>query len=399
MAAVDSSPPIRWGNTVFLLLTPALSIILPPIYWAQVGFSWAPIISMLVIWVLIGMSITMGYHRLFSHRAYKTTAPVRALLLLVGGAAWQNSAVEWCSLHRRHHRHVDTDRDPYNAKRGFWWSHMGWILVANPANDHSNVRDLLKDPLVRFQHNHFYKITILINVGVPVLLGLIFDDVLGMLLFAGLVRVVIVHHFTFCINSVAHIFGSQPWSLENTARDSWLVSLITFGEGYHNYHHTFESDYRNGPHWTNFDPCKWSVWTLSRLGLAQDLRRVPADVIIRRRFDERRGDLEQTLLGLGQRIDTWREEVSSRASQHAAVARQSVEGHLVRAEHTLDTALNDMRAARSAYAAARRAQAPRLELQQLKKAARSAHGTVKAAFKDWEQVLDDWSMMAMPATA
>jgi len=390
---------IIWGNAAFLTLTPLLSIILVPIYLWQVGFSWAPIISMILLWAMTGLGITAGYHRLFSHRTYKASAPVRLAFAVLGGAAWQNSVVEWCSDHRRHHRLVDTDGDPYNAQRGFWWSHMGWIMVEKQANDFSNVGDLMRDPICKWQHDHYYKITIPFNLGVPILLGLVFGDVWGMLLFAGLVRVVMVHHITFSINSFAHIFGSQSWSKDNSARDSWALSLFTFGEGYHNYHHAFETDYRNGPRWYNFDPSKWLVWCLSRVGLTRDMRRTPTDVILRRWFEAHREDMAEVLQSLAERIETWREEVAQRASEHAQAARLSLAGHLLRAEQRLDTALADMRAARNAYAAARRSKAPADVQRSLKTAALNAHRTMKAAFKDWEGVLTDWSDLAIPAPA
>jgi stearoyl-CoA desaturase (delta-9 desaturase) len=390
---------IIWGNAAFLTLTPLLSIILVPIYLWQVGFSWAPIISMILLWAMTGLGITAGYHRLFSHRTYKASAPVRLAFAVLGGAAWQNSVVEWCSDHRRHHRLVDTDGDPYNAQRGFWWSHMGWIMVEKQANDFSNVGDLMRDPICKWQHDHYYKITIPFNLGVPILLGLVFGDVWGMLLFAGLVRVVMVHHITFSINSFAHIFGSQSWSKDNSARDSWALSLFTFGEGYHNYHHAFETDYRNGPRWYNFDPSKWLVWCLSRVGLTRDMRRTPTDVILRRKFEAHREDMAEVLQSLAERIETWREEVAQRASEHAQAARLSLAGHLLRAEQRLDTALADMRAARNAYAAARRSKAPADVQRSLKTAALNAHRTMKAAFKDWEGVLTDWSDLAIPAPA
>jgi stearoyl-CoA desaturase (delta-9 desaturase) len=276
---------------------------------------------------------------------------------------------------------------------------MGWIMVEKQANDFSNVGDLMRDPICKWQHDHYYKITIPFNLGVPILLGLLFGDVWGMLLFAGLVRVVMVHHITFSINSFAHIFGSQSWSKDNSARDSWALSLFTFGEGYHNYHHAFETDYRNGPRWYNFDPSKWLVWCLSRVGLTRDMRRTPTDVILRRKFEAHREDMAEVLQSLAERIETWREEVAQRASEHAQAARLSLAGHLLRAEQRLDTALADMRAARNAYAAARRSKAPADVQRSLKTAALNAHRTMKAAFKDWEGVLTDWSDLAIPAPA
>jgi len=397
--ALEKPTKIIWGNAVFLFLTPLLSVILAPLYLVHYGFSWPPMIAALTLFALTGLGITSGYHRLWSHRTYKAAAPIRLILAIIGGSAWQNSIVEWCSDHRRHHRFVDTDEDPYNAQKGFWWSHMGWILVERSKNDFSNVKDLLRDPICKWQHDHYYKITIAFNVGVPLVLGLIFNEVLGMLLFAGLVRVVLVHHVTFCINSLAHMIGNQQWSRENSARDSWVLGMLTFGEGYHNYHHAFETDYRNGPLWYNFDPAKWLIWCMSKVNLAWDIRRTPADLVLRKRYEERREDMAEVLQTFGQRIETWREEVSERAAHHASAARQGLESHLLRAEERLENAFSDMRKARNAYAAARRSEASKRELQTLRAAAKHAHRSVKTAFSEWEQVLTDWTAVAVPVPA
>ncbi len=208
-----------------------------------------------------------------------------------------------------------------------------------------------------------------------------------------------VHHTTFLINSWAHIFGTQPYSDQNTARDCVWLAFLTHGEGYHNYHHAFETDYRNGPRWYNFDPGKWLIWVLSKLGLARDMRRTPADVVLRRRYEEQKDDFAVVLGSLGQRIETWRDEVSERASQHAQAARSTLESHLLRAEVRVEAALSEMRAARNAYALARRNKASKREIRNLKSAAKNAHRTVKTALSEWESVLSDWTAMAAPSPA
>jgi stearoyl-CoA desaturase (delta-9 desaturase) len=409
MSATETkTAPILWGNATFLTLTPVLALSLAPIYVWFNGFSWGPVIALMVLWIGTGLAITAGYHRLFSHRSYKAPAPIRLLFAILGAATWQNSVISWCSDHRRHHRRVDTDDDPYNAKRGFWWSHIGWVMVeSRHYGDYSNVPDLVADPICMWQHNHYMKISIAFNVGVPLMLGLLTGDVWGMLLFAGLVRVVVVHHFTFCINSIAHIWGRQPWGDGNTSRDSWWLSLLTFGEGYHNYHHAFESDYRNGPRWYNVDPSKWLIWALGRMGLATQLRKMPADVVLRRRFEERRAAFSAKLEQLGHRMETWRDEVTERATQRAEHAHTVLQTRLVRAESRLEDALADLRAARSAYVAARRSRRQntmmyrpsRQEIRSLRSAARSAHRSVKATLAEWEQLMGDWAALPIPATA
>ena len=135
---------------------------------------------------------------------------------------------------------------------------------------------------------YYWPLNLGFNFLIPSIFGLYTGDILGMLLYAGLVRIVVVHHFTFTINSFAHIWGEQPWSKRNTSRDNWLLSLISFGEGYHNYHHAFQTDYRNGPRWYNYDPSKWLIWSLSLIGVTSKLRRTSV-VVAQRRLEAHEG--------------------------------------------------------------------------------------------------------------
>lgn len=190
--------------------------------------------------MLTVFGISAGYHRLFSHRAYETGAFLRGLLLVLGATSFQTSALTWASAHRRHHRHVDTNLDPYNAKRGFWYSHIGWVLERKvepvPAIP---VPDLENDPLLRWQHRFAIPIGVAFGLMLPGLIGWLFGDPWGGLLLGGLLRLVVTYHLTFSINSLVHKFGKQPYSERSSARDSALAALLTMGEGYHNYHHTF----------------------------------------------------------------------------------------------------------------------------------------------------------------
>ena len=276
-----------WLHILFLTLTPLAMAILVP-WWAMThGITGAEILVMFLLWGISGLGITVGYHRLFSHRSFEAPAIIRLLSAILGGAAWQGSVIRWSSGHRHHHGKVDTDGDPYNAKRGFWWSHVGWIFFKNSIDDDfENVPDLKKDAICRWQHRWYMPLSTGFNLGVPALIGWFTGDLWGMLLFGCLVKVVLLHHCTFFINSLAHISGSQPWSIANTSKDNWLLSFFTFGEGYHNYHHAYGADYRNGPKAYNFDPGKWLIWCLQWLGLASHLKRVGHDVIYRRRFTE-----------------------------------------------------------------------------------------------------------------
>jgi stearoyl-CoA desaturase (delta-9 desaturase) len=192
--------------------------------------------------------------------------------------ALQNSALIWSAGHRAHHRYIDDpERDPYCARRGFWFSHIGWMLHDYPSGqpDFGFVRELQNDRLVMWQHRHYLPVALAMNFGVPLLLGWASGDLLGTLLLAGVLRLVVSHHLTFCINSLAHMIGVQPYTDENTARDNAAVALLTFGEGYHNFHHMFAHDYRNGVRWWQWDPTKWLIASLQPLGLTRRLKRTP----------------------------------------------------------------------------------------------------------------------------
>jgi stearoyl-CoA desaturase (delta-9 desaturase) len=243
-----------------------------------------PTIGLGLLWYLCsGLAITGGYHRLFAHGSYRCSPVVSFFCLLFGAAAVQNSALAWASDHRRHHACPDSEDDPYDARRGLWWSHIGWILRSGSARDYSNVRDLTKDRLIMLQHRFYSGAAFFMAAVVPALLGNIWHDALGAFLWAGCVRLVLQYHSTFAINSVAHRFGARPYSSRTSARDNLFVALLTMGEGYHNFHHRFPSDYRNGIRWIDYDPTKWFVYALEAVGLASDLKRTPPQAIARAR--------------------------------------------------------------------------------------------------------------------
>jgi stearoyl-CoA desaturase (delta-9 desaturase) len=206
------------------------------------------------------------------------------VILAVGGAmALQNSILHWSSDHRVHHRHVDdVDNDPYSARRGLWFSHIGWMLREYHTNRHKeyqNCKDLKKDKVVMWQHNNYLAIVLIANFGITGLLGWLNGNILSMILLAGVFRLVAVHHVTFFINSLAHHWGTRPYTENNTARDNGILAFFTFGEGYHNYHHIFEYDYRNGIRWWQYDPTKWLIKGLSFLRLTSNLRKCPEERI------------------------------------------------------------------------------------------------------------------------
>lgn len=269
----------RWGSIAFFILIHAAALIGAPLYIRQNG------VAAFTVWLsaLYGLAtilaITVGYHRLFSHVAFKAHPVVKAFCLFFGAATFQQSALKWSSLHRRHHQLTDTPEDPYNIKFGFWYAHMGWILFWKQPVDYANVPDLQKDRMVVFQHKYFQYCALIAGLVTPMVIGWTAGRTLEALLFAVAVRLVVVFHFTFFINSFAHTFGTQDYDARSSARDSWICAILTNGEGYHNFHHAFPADYRNGIRWYHWDPSKWIIYLCSLVGLTSDLKRSSADRI------------------------------------------------------------------------------------------------------------------------
>ena len=245
-----------------------------PLYGILYGYTWLDWTMFCLMYIVTGLGITVGYHRLLSHRSFECTGWVKAVFLVAGGWALENSALKWGADHIRHHANCDSHADPYNARRGFWHSHCGWLLVPDPYADEKYASRLRQDPLVMWQHRYYLQI-VLSGLALMFLIGYVHNGWVGgvgCFMLAGIGRTFAVLNSTFCINSICHLWGHQPYGHADSSRDSWWISLVTFGEGYHNYHHTYQSDYRNGPRWYNFDPSKWLIFILAKLGLASSLR-------------------------------------------------------------------------------------------------------------------------------
>src|SRR5882757_8248040 len=289
MAAIqEHSAPRNWTTTLMFAVTFGVAVTAVPWYGFTHGYHVAAWVSFTLLLGANGMAITCGYHRLFAHATYQAHPALKVAYLLFGAMALQNSALVWGATHRVHHCYIDDpERDPYCARRGFWFSHIGWMLRSYSSGDpdFSAARDLERDPLVRYQHRYYLPLALAMNVGLPLLLGWANGDMLGMFLLAGVLRLVISHHVTFLINSLAHIWGSQPYTEDNTARDNPIVALLTYGEGYHNFHHMFAHDYRNGVKAWQWDPSKWFIAFMSWAGLAWNLKRVPRFKIQRALLD------------------------------------------------------------------------------------------------------------------
>lgn len=285
---------IDWVPTLFLSVLPVVAVALTAAYVYLDGLSWGMVALFVVFYSLTAMSITAGYHRLWSHKTYEASKLLQWFLALFGAAAFQNSIYKWSVDHRLHHRYVDGEKDPYSISKGFWFAHMGWMCRKQdwPTEARAYGRDLEKDPIVMFQHRHYLPIAIVMGFFLPTLIGWMMGSALGGLAIGACLRIVALHHGTFLINSACHWWGKQPYTTENTARDNLMLAFLTFGEGYHNFHHLFATDYRNGIRWYHWDPTKWAIEINAKLGMAFNLKKTNEQLILKARIQKERSRVE-----------------------------------------------------------------------------------------------------------
>lgn len=275
---------LHWINILFFTITPLVGVVgtaylikkaaVPPQTW------WFSVIYLM----LTGLAITAGYHRLLAHKAYQARPLLQVAFLLMGAGAFEGSALEWCCDHRNHHRYLDQELDPYSIQKGFWHAHLLWLFQGETLHyNFSNVQDLQTSPLIRWQQKYYLWLAILMGFVFPTAVASLWGDPLGGLVIAGALRMTINHHVTFAINSVCHCFGKRTYAQNISARDNWLTSLFTYGEGFHNFHHQFPGDYRNGIRFFHYDLTKWFIVGMSMLGLAKELKRVDPALIHRYR--------------------------------------------------------------------------------------------------------------------
>ncbi|KAI0368864.1 hypothetical protein BV20DRAFT_1044725 [Pilatotrama ljubarskyi] len=271
----DRSPPparIWWSNATFFVAThiaAAIAVYLrPPSQVPRLS-----LLFMLAFWQAASMGITVGYHRLYSHRAFRAALPVRTLVALLGASAFQGSIKWWCLRHRLHHRFTDDPaHDPYAATRGLFWSHMGWIFFKSRYERLESIDrgDLERDPVVRVQHKYYVPLALITGFAFPPIVGMLWNDPMGAFVYAGLVARL--------LSALAHWDGLQPYSDDNTSRTNLVLALLTCGEGNHNFH-SFPHDFRSGPAPLDWDPSKWVILLLQSLGLASGLRRARVEEI------------------------------------------------------------------------------------------------------------------------
>lgn len=288
-----------------------LAILLPLVALAAgIVLAWGDAFDWVQASIFAGMSlftalgVTVGFHRLFTHRSFETVAPVRAILAVLGSMSVQGPLIQWVGEHRRHHQHSDGDHDPHSPHRhtggswgdslwgtirGFFHAHMGWLFRATGRGAARYTRDLRADPMIRFISRKFVWWVIL-GLALPAVLGglitLSWEGAFLGFLWGGMVRVLMNHHITWSVNSVCHLWGSHPFRSGDHSRNNAVVGVLALGEGWHNNHHAFPTSARHGLRWWELDASYWVIRALEAVGLAWKVR-VPDAVRVGARRVER----------------------------------------------------------------------------------------------------------------
>jgi stearoyl-CoA desaturase (delta-9 desaturase) len=249
------------------------------------GFGWIELGLLLGMYALTAVGITVGFHRLFTHRSFETNEVVRFVLAVLGSMAVQGNLLKWVAIHRRHHQHSDEPDDPHTPHhsgrglpglvRGAWHAHVGWAFVPDPPHLSRYVKDLRRSPAIRVA-SALFPLWVVLGLALPAVMGWLAiggwsGAVLG-LIWGGLIRVFLVHHVTWSINSACHIWGTRPFVSGDESRNNLVFGVLAFGEGWHNNHHAFPTSARHGLRWWEVDFSYWMIKAMTWCGLAWQVR-------------------------------------------------------------------------------------------------------------------------------
>ncbi len=282
------SMPVRIANFLTIVL-PFLSLIVAAVFLWGNDFNWLYLGLMLGMYFLTAMGITVGFHRLYTHRAFEAARPVKLILGVLGSMSVEGPLLRWVAVHRLHHQHSDQEEDPHSPHtqgdgivgffRGLFHSHMGWLFRGDARNLMRYAGDLAQDPLASFVSRYF-AVWVAIGLLIPTVLGGVLTGTwmgawLGFI-WGGLVRVFFVHHVTWSVNSVCHIWGSRPFRSEDHSRNNFVFGVLACGEGWHNNHHAFPTSARHGLRWWEIDVSYLVIRTLAAMKLAWKVR-IPSE--------------------------------------------------------------------------------------------------------------------------
>jgi stearoyl-CoA desaturase (delta-9 desaturase) len=247
---------------------PLLAVVVAAILTWQRLTTWRDVAILVGMYVLTSLGITVGFHRMLTHRSFEAHPAVRFTMLALGCMAGLSDPVRWAAIHIQHHAHSDEDEDPHTPLKGLFHAHMGWFLAGFEDDPQTYGTWLSNDPMVRFFQRTFWY-WVALGFAIPFGLG----GWTG-LLWGGWVRVFLAHHVTFSVNSICHTFGQAPFETNDRSRNQWLVGVLAFGEGWHNNHHAFPRSAFHGLQWWQIDLSAYLIVALERLGLAWNVHRV-----------------------------------------------------------------------------------------------------------------------------
>ena len=251
----------------------------------QRAVQWTDLALLATMYILVAIGVTVGYHRMLTHRSFTPHPAVKFVLLVLGSMALEGDAITWTATHTKHHALADRPGDPHSPLDGFFHAHLGWIFAEPDADPKVYCRHLLRDRMVVFV-SRTHLLWVALALAIPCAIGGALGGWLGALtglLWGGLVRQFLTHHVTWSVNSICHTFGKRAFETNDASRNEWLVGLLAFGEGWHNNHHAFPRSAFHGLRWWQFDLAGYVIRLLERLGLAHDVYRVAPAVQAARR--------------------------------------------------------------------------------------------------------------------
>jgi stearoyl-CoA desaturase (delta-9 desaturase) len=276
----------RQVTTLAAVILPFLGLVAAIVLLWGRGLHWVELALLLGMYGLTAVGVTVGFHRLFTHRAFETNVVVKFLLAVLGSMAVQAPLLKWVATHRLHHQHSDTPEDPHSPHhqglgllRGFWHAHIGWAFDPDATGLDRYVKDLRQSGALRVVSGLF-PVWVALGLLLPAALGGLLTwswagALLG-LLWGGLARVFLVHHVTWSVNSVCHLWGARPFRTPDCSRNNFILGVLALGEGWHNNHHAFPTSARHGLRWWQLDVSYWVICSLALLGLAWKVR-LPVD--------------------------------------------------------------------------------------------------------------------------
>ena len=282
------------GEKLSLLVSlPFISVHIGAIFALTISPSPFALFMVFLMYFIRMFGITAGFHRFFSHKTFKTSRAFQFILAYLATCSAQMGPIWWASHHRHHHKYTDEIEDPHTPTlKGFFWAHVGWIMSpANVPTKEEYVGDLKRFPELKFLDKYHYIAPLsmaMILFGLGEYMALYYSQYntngMELLMWGFFVSTVILYHATFTVNSVCHVFGYRSYDTKDGSVNNWLIAILTLGEGWHNNHHAFPNSERQGHQWYQIDICHYILWCLSKLGIVWDIRGVPEDSVIERRY-------------------------------------------------------------------------------------------------------------------